>query len=63
MGFDWKKVFPAWFSALSARVAPAECARRVDAVLDRHYVHGRAEMLFVARRTATPAQRLALAQS
>ncbi len=63
MGFDWEKVLPAWFSALSATVEPAEYARRVAAVLDRHYSHKRTEMLAVARRIATPAQRLALAQS
>jgi hypothetical protein len=63
MGFDWEKVLPAWFRVLSTAVEPAEYARRVDAVLDRHYAHGRAEMLAVARRTATPAQRQALSQS
>jgi hypothetical protein len=60
MGFDWEKVLPAWFSALSATAEPAEYARRIDAILNRHYAHGRAEMLVVARKTATTAQRQAL---
>lgn len=54
MGFDWEKVLPAWFSALSATVEPAEYARRIDEILNRHYAEGRAEMLVVARRAATP---------
>lgn len=60
MGIDWEKVLPAWFSVLSATVEPAEYARRIDAILNRHYAQGRAEMLVVARRIATPTQRQAL---
>jgi hypothetical protein len=62
MGFDWEKVLPAWFRALSATVEPAEYARRIDAILNRRYADGRADMLSVARRTATPAQRQALSK-
>jgi len=36
-GFEWEKVLPAWFSALSATVEPAEYARRIDEILNRHY--------------------------
>ena len=63
MGFDWENVLPAWFNALSATVEPAEYARRIDAVLNRHYALGHTRMLAVARNTATPAQRKALPES
>jgi hypothetical protein len=63
MGFDWEKLLPAWFNALSATVEPAEYARRIDAVLNRHYALGHTRMLAVARNTATPAQRKALPES
>ena len=63
MGFEWEKVLPAWFNALSATVEPAEYARRIDAVLNRHYALGHTRMLAVARNTATPAQRKALPES
>jgi hypothetical protein len=62
MGFDWEKVLPAWFSALSATVDSAEYARRTDEILNRHYAEGRAEMLALARRAATPVQRQALSK-
>ena len=62
MGFDWENVLPAWFNALSATVEPAEYARRIDEILNRHYAEGRAEMLAVARRAATPVQRQALSK-
>ena len=54
MGFDWEKVLPAWLSALSATVAPAEYARRIDVILNRHYADGRVEMLSVAQSRALP---------
>jgi len=57
LGIDWQKVLPAWFRVLSATADPAEYAQRVDAILKRHYEYGRSEMLAVARRVATPAQR------
>jgi hypothetical protein len=60
---DWEKVLPAWFRVLSATVSPAEYAQRIDAVLNHHYRHGRAKMLAVARRIATPAQRQTLPKS
>ena len=63
MGFDWEKVLPAWFRVLSATVEPAEYARLIDAVLNRHYALGHTRMLAVARNTATPAQRKALPES
>ena len=63
MGFDWENVLPVWFNALSATVEPAEYARRIDAVLNRHYAFGRTRMLAVARNTATPAQCQALPES
>jgi len=63
MGIDWEKVLPTWFSVLSATIEPADYARRIDAVLNSHYTEGRAKMLSVARRIATPAQRQALPES
>jgi len=60
MGIDWEKVLPAWFSVLSATVEPADYARRIDAILNSRCADGRAKMLTVARRIATPAQRQAL---
>jgi len=57
---DWKKVLPAWFRALSATAGPSEYAQRIATLLNRHYKHGRVEMLAVAGRMATPAQRQAL---
>ncbi|MGA7829726.1 MAG: hypothetical protein WCA21_02050 [Terracidiphilus sp.] len=63
MGFDWEKVLPAWFSALSATVEPADYARRIDEVLNRHCAFERTRMLAVARNTSTPAQRQALPKS
>jgi len=63
MGFDWEKVLPAWFRALSATVEPAEYTHRIDAVLNRHCAFKRNRMLAVARNAATPAQRQALPES
>jgi hypothetical protein len=60
MGIDWEKVLPAWFIVLSATVEPAEYARRIDAILNRHYADGRAKMLSMAQGIATPEQRQAL---
>jgi hypothetical protein len=60
VGVDWKKVLPAWFRALSATVGPSEYVRRIATLLNRHYKHGRVEMLVEAERMATPAQRQAL---
>jgi hypothetical protein len=47
-------------SVLSATVEPADYARRIDAILNSRCADGRAKMLTVARRIATPAQRQAL---
>jgi hypothetical protein len=61
VGVDWAKVLPAWFRVLSATAEPQEYANRIKDVLDRHYSYGRDKMLTLARRTATPEQRRALA--
>jgi hypothetical protein len=61
VGVDWKRVLPSWFKVLSATAAPGEYAERIDSVLKRHYSYGRDKVLIVARKTATPDQRLALA--
>ena len=48
---------------LSATAAPSEYAERITALLKRHYNYGRDKMLVVARKTATPEQRQALADA
>ncbi|GEM_PF-3219319 len=60
---DWAKVLPAWFKVLSATAAPEEYARRITALISRHYHYGRDKMIAIARRTATPPQHKALAAS
>jgi hypothetical protein len=62
VGVEWPKVLPVWFKLLSATAGPEEYAERVTALLTRHYSYGRDKMLLIARRTATVAQRKALAQ-
>ena len=62
VGIDWKKVLPPWFRVLAATAVPAEYAERITALLKHHYAHGRDKMLVVARKSATPAQRRALAE-
>ena len=62
VGVDWDKVLPPWFRVLCATAEPEEYARRITALLDHHYDHGSKKMLAVARKTATPAQREALAK-
>jgi hypothetical protein len=62
VGVDWTKVLPAWFKVLSATAGPEEYAKRITAMLSRHYSYGRDKMLAIARRTATPEQRKALAE-
>jgi hypothetical protein len=59
---DWERVLPAWFEVLSATAEPEEYAKRIMALLSHHYSYGRDKMLAVARRTATPDQRKALAE-
>ena len=61
IGVDWPRVLPAWFKVLSATTEPEEFATRIRSLLSRHYRRDRDKMLTVARRTATPQQRLALA--
>jgi hypothetical protein len=62
VGVDWKNVLPPWFKVLSATTGPEEYARKVVNLLKHHYDYGSEKMLTVARRTATQAQRGALAQ-
>ena len=62
VGVDWAKVLPAWFKVLSATAEPEEYAARITALLSYHYSYGRDKMLAIARRTATPDQRQALAE-
>jgi hypothetical protein len=54
-------MLPAWFMVLSATAEPSEYAEQITALLSCHYHHGRKKMLGIARRTATPLQRKALA--
>lgn len=60
VGVDWKEILPAWFKVLAATAEPEEFAERVPTVLDRHYRWGREEMIAIALKIATPAQRRAL---
>ena len=62
VGVDWARVLPAWFKILSATAGPEEFAARITTLLSRHYSYGRDKMLAIARRTATPPQRKALAE-
>lgn len=62
VGADWAKVLPTWFLALSARAEPGEYAERITALLSRHCKYNRDQMLALARQTATPHQREALAE-
>jgi hypothetical protein len=62
VGVDWAKVLPVWFKVLSATAEPEEYAARITALLSCHYSYGRDKMLAIARRTATPDQRTALAE-
>jgi len=62
VGVDWTKVLPVWFKVLSATAGPEEYAERITAMLSCHYSYGRDKMLAIARRTATPEQRKALAE-
>ena len=62
VGVDWAKVLPVWFKVLSSTAAPEEYATRIKDMLSHHYSCGRDKMLALARRTATPEQRKALAE-
>jgi hypothetical protein len=62
VGVDWAKVLPVWFKVLSATAGPEEYAERITALLSCHTSYGRAKMLAIARRTATPHQRRDLAE-
>jgi hypothetical protein len=61
VGVDWARVLPAWFKVLSVTAGPEDYAKRIKDLLSRHYSYGRDKMLALARRTATPQQRKALA--
>jgi hypothetical protein len=63
VGVDWRTVLPAWFRVLSTTAQPEEYAQRISRVLERHYSYGSSRMLGVARKIATPAQRVALGGS
>jgi hypothetical protein len=63
VGVDWAKLLPIWFKVLSATAEPEEYAKRIKDMLSRHYSYGRDKMLALARRTATPDQRKALAEA
>ena len=63
VGVDWRKVLPAWFVCLSATTEPAEYAGRVIEVVDEFVKYDRDKHLLVARQKATPAQKMALAQT
>jgi hypothetical protein len=63
VGVDWERVLPPWFRVLSATAAPGVYAERITALLEHHYNYGRDKMLAVARKTATPEQRQALADA
>lgn len=59
---DAIELLPVWFRVLSATAEPEEYAKRIIAMLSRHYSYGREKMLAIARRTATTHQRKALAE-
>jgi hypothetical protein len=63
VGIDWDKVLPPWFEVLAATAPPEEYAERITYLLEQHYRYGRDKMLAVARETATPEQREALADA
>jgi hypothetical protein len=63
VGVDWAKLLPVWFKVLSVTAEPEEYAKRITALLSRHYSYGRDKMLAIARRTATTPQRKALAEA
>ncbi|MGA8053664.1 MAG: hypothetical protein WCA12_07345, partial [Burkholderiales bacterium] len=63
VGADWDRVLPPWFRVLSATAAPEEYAARITSLLNHHYNYGRDKMLSIARKTATPEQRTALADA
>jgi hypothetical protein len=63
VGVDWERILPPWFKVLAVTAAPEEYAERITSVLEHHYNYGRDKMLAVARKTATPEQRKALADA
>ena len=60
-GEDWHEILPPWFRVLSATAAPEEYAERVLAMLKARCDLGQRQDAPVARKTATPEQRKALA--
>jgi hypothetical protein len=63
LGVDWATVLPAWFKVLSVTAGPEDFAKQIMALVSRHYNYGRDKMLAIARRKATPQQRVALAEA
>jgi hypothetical protein len=61
VGVDWARVLPVWFKVLSATAGPEEFAGKITALLSHHCRYDRDKMLAIARRSATPHQRQALA--
>ncbi len=63
VGVDWQNVLPAWFKCIPGTVEPHVYAQRVIAIVDGFAKHDRDKFLAVAGRTASSAQRKALAES
>ncbi len=61
VGVDWARVLPPWFEVLTATSVPTEYAARITALLEHLDRYSRDKMLAIARKTATPDQRKALA--
>lgn len=61
-GEDWKEILPPWFRVLSVTAAPREFAERVLAMMKSRCSPESKKLLPVARKTATPEQRNALAE-
>lgn len=60
VGISWRRVLPAWFRSFAATAKPAEYAKRVVEIIDRHEHHDRDRHLEEALSLGTPAQRKAL---
>ena len=60
VGVDWEAVLPAWFKVLAETAGPEEYSQRVTGLTKNHFQYGYDEMLKLAQKVATPAQRQAL---
>jgi hypothetical protein len=56
VGANWNKVFPAYFTFLSATSQPDEYASGVMAIVDEFELHSRDRHLAAAMRIGTPQQ-------